>query len=64
MTHASTGVLQGNVITLDDAPPVFDAPQGEGHRVRVIVEPLLPAEEQERLLREWAEHGPQGPIED
>ncbi len=63
--YATTGVLQGKVITLENDDAIFDAAQSvEGRRVRVIVEPLLPAEEQDRRWREWAEKGPQGPIED
>jgi hypothetical protein len=63
MPNAVTGVLHGTTITLDTPVPPLD-----GHRVRVIVEPadddvnLSPAEN-EALLREWAERGPQGPIE-
>jgi hypothetical protein len=64
MTHASTGVLQGNVITLDNELPMAAEALPEGHRVRVIVEPLLPVDQQKKLLQEWADNGPQGPIED
>jgi hypothetical protein len=63
MASALTGVLHGTTITLDEPLPPLD-----GHRVRVMVEPaddemVLSAEDNARLLHEWAEHGPQGPIE-
>jgi hypothetical protein len=63
LPNAITGVINGTTITLDAPVPPLD-----GQRVRVIVEPadddvdLSPAENVE-LLREWAAHGPQGPIE-
>ena len=64
--YAATGVLRGNIITLEGNALDLDdrALLEAGRRVRVIVEPLLPAEEQDRRWREWAENGPQGPIED
>jgi hypothetical protein len=58
-----TGILRGTTITLEKSVPPLD-----GHRVRVIIEladeevDLSPAENA-ALLREWAAHGPQGPIE-
>ena len=39
-------------------------------RVRIVVEPIeeaeivLTPEENARLLREWLEHGPQGPLDE
>lgn len=61
---ALTGVLHGNTITLDSPVPPLD-----GRRVRVIIAPEdpelgIPTEEQARLWDEWAQRGPQGPIED
>jgi hypothetical protein len=64
MPRAVTGVLRGKTIALDE--PV---PRLEGQRVRVILEPVpsadseLRADEQSRLLREWAQRGPQGPLD-
>jgi hypothetical protein len=64
MNAEVTGTVHGNTITLDEAVPPL-----EGCRVRVTLEPLpiaeveLTAEEQKRLLLEWAARGPQGPIE-
>jgi len=64
MHAAVTGVVHGSTVTLDEPVPPL-----EGQRVRVTLEPLPPddralsADEQHRLLREWAEHGPQGPID-
>lgn len=64
MHAAVTGVVRGSTIALDEAVPPL-----EGQRVRVTIEPLRPeeselsAEEQHRMLREWAEHGPQGPLD-
>jgi hypothetical protein len=60
---SATGFLHGTTITLDEPVPPLD-----GQRVRVVVEPadeemVLSAEENVRLLREWAEHGAQGPLE-
>jgi hypothetical protein len=64
MANAVTGVLHGATITLDAPVPPLD-----GQRVRVVIEPEtesreLSAEENAALLREWAKHGPQGPIDD
>lgn len=61
---AVTGVLHGNTITLDAPVPPLD-----GRRVRVILAPedrdvVLGADEQARVWSEWAQRGPQGPIED
>ncbi|MEY4544385.1 MAG: hypothetical protein RL685_580 [Pseudomonadota bacterium] len=61
---AVTGVLHGNTITLDAPVPPLD-----GRRVRVILaaedlDLVLGAEEQARLWDEWAQRGPQGPLED
>ena len=60
-----TGTVHGKTITLDEPVPPL-----EGRRVRVSLEPLahptedtLDAEEQVRLLREWASTGPQGPLD-
>jgi hypothetical protein len=64
MANAARGVLNGATITLDAPVPPLD-----GQRVRVVIEPetenhdLTPAENA-ALLREWAKHGPQGPIDD
>ncbi len=61
----TTGTLQGNVVTLDQAVPPL-----EGRRVRVVLEPLnesdseLSADEQARIWKAWVDHGPQGPIDD
>ncbi|MCP4655477.1 MAG: hypothetical protein GY856_08675 [bacterium] len=63
--YALTGVLRGNVITLEGKEPILHEPERlEGRPVRVIVEPLLPAEEQQRRWRDWEKNGPHGPIED
>jgi hypothetical protein len=64
LPSAITGVLHGTTITLDTPVPPLD-----GRRVRVFVEPVdeeleLSSAENAKLLREWADHGPQGPIED
>jgi hypothetical protein len=66
MRAAVTGVVRGSTVTLDEPVPPL-----EGQRVRVTLEPLpsdqavleLSAEEQRRVLREWAERGPQGPLD-
>lgn len=64
MIDEFTGTVRGNTIALDGPVPPL-----EGRRVRVILEPLsseetAPApEEQERLLLEWAEKGPKGPLD-
>ena len=66
MHTAVTGVVHGNTVALDEPVPPL-----EGQRVRVTLEPLpsdeavleLSAEEQRRVLREWAERGPQGPLD-
>ncbi len=69
MAQTLTGTLHGNVIELDIVEPVEESP-GRGQRVLVAVEPLddaeleLSPEQQAQLLRAWAEHGPQGPIDD
>lgn len=65
MTASLTGMVKGNVITLDEEFPPL-----EGQRVRVRLEPLadtdirLSETEQSQLWQEWVEQGPQGPIED
>lgn len=72
MAQTLTGTLHGTTITLDtvEATSGVESAPFEGQRVRVVVEPLddadliLSPEQQERLLVAWAEHGPQGPIED
>lgn len=62
---ALRGLVHGNTITLEEGLPSL-----EGREVRILLEPVedadlrLSAPEQARLLREWATHGPQGPIED
>lgn len=66
MHAAVTGVVRGSMVTLDQPVPPL-----EGQRVRVTLEPLpsaeveveLSAEEQSAMLREWAERGPQGPLD-
>lgn len=64
MNDELIGTVRGNTIALDEPVPPL-----EGRRVRVILEPLpveeisLTSEEQERLLREWAAKGPQGPLD-
>jgi hypothetical protein len=64
MAEQLTGWLHGNTITLETtAPPL------EGKRVRIRLESaedsecVLSPEEQARLWQEWADHGPQGPID-
>ena len=58
-----TGVVRGTTVVLDRAVPPL-----EGHRVRVVLEPLdgdevvLSSEEQSRLWREWSQRGEQGPL--
>ena len=61
---ATTGVLEGNTITLDGPVPPLD-----GRRVRVVIvadetNVELSADEQARLWADWAARGPQGPIDD
>jgi hypothetical protein len=61
---AATGVLHGNTITLDAPVPPLD-----GQRVRVMIalddqDVVLAAHEQALLWEEWAQSGPQGPLED
>ena len=69
-TMTMTGTLHGNVITLDTIEPAAKKAPDQGQRVRVALEPLdeadlvLAPEQQAQLLRAWAEHGPQGPIDD
>jgi hypothetical protein len=64
MSAAVTGVVHGSTVTLDEPVPPL-----EGKRVRVTLVALrsedvqVSAEEQRRLLREWAERGPQGPLD-
>jgi hypothetical protein len=64
MSTAITGVVHGNTITLAEAVPPL-----EGRRVHVVLEPadtadlVLSEEEQDRLCREWVDHGPQGPLD-
>jgi hypothetical protein len=64
MANAVRGVLHGATITLDTPVPPLD-----GQRVRVVIEAEtddreLSPEENVGLLREWAKHGPQGPLAD
>ncbi len=70
MAQALIGTLRGNTITLDMAGAVnIKTSKAYEQRVRVVLEPVndteieLSAEQQARLLRDWAEHGPQGPID-
>ena len=64
MHTAVTGIVHGSTVALDEPVPPL-----EGQRVRVTLEPLpsdeleLSAEEQSRMLREWAERGAQGPLD-
>ena len=64
MNEQVIGTVHGNTIALDEPVPPL-----EGRRVRVFLELLpleesnLTSEEQERLLREWAAKGPQGPLD-
>jgi hypothetical protein len=71
MAKTLTGTLHGTTITLDTVGAASEKNSvTEGQRVRVVVEPLddldlvLTPEQQRRLLLAWAEHGPQGPLED
>jgi len=70
MAQALIGTLRGNTITLDVVEPDSEIRESHEQRVRVVLEPVdeaeieLSAEQQAHLLRDWAEHGPQGPIED
>jgi hypothetical protein len=70
MTRTLTGTLHGTTITLDTVEAASASVSAEGQRVRVVGEPrddadlLLSPDQQRRLLLAWAEHGPQGPIED
>jgi hypothetical protein len=72
MAQTLTGTLRGTTITLDtvETTSVVEPPRSDGQRVRVVLEPLddadliLTPEQQARLLAAWAEHGPQGTIED
>lgn len=64
MANAVRGVLHGATITLDAPVPPLD-----GQRVRVVIEAEtadreLTPEENAGLLRQWAKHGPQGPLAD
>jgi hypothetical protein len=65
MADLLTGWVHGNTITLETPVPPF-----EGKRVLIRLEPAedldaaLSLEMQARLWRDWAESGPQGPIED
>ena len=64
MRNAVTGIVRGNLISLDEPLPELD-----GRRVRLHLEPeeqpeaVVPADEQNRFWRVWAEKGPDGPIE-
>jgi hypothetical protein len=61
---ALRGRLHRNTITLEATLPSL-----EGKEVRILIEPVEEADlelspvEQARLWREWAAHGPEGPIE-
>ena len=63
MSEARTGMVQGNMITLDEGVPPLD-----GQRVRVTIEALgeiAPSpEEQRQAWTSWVERGPQGPLEE
>lgn len=58
------GTVRGRRVELERVPEELD-----GRRVRVRLEPIeeprtLASSEHTELWREWAESGPQGPIED
>jgi hypothetical protein len=66
MADLLTGWVRGNTITLDTSLPPL-----EGKRVLVRIERAedtetaeIAADHQALFWREWAERGPQGPIED
>jgi hypothetical protein len=63
MVTSKTGLVHGTTIELESA-----VPEMEGKRVRVVLEaldePRISPEQQRALWQAWAEHGPQGPIED
>ncbi len=63
MTTTTTGLLRGATIELESAVPEMD-----GHRVRVMLEPVeeerLSAQQRREFWRAWVEQGPEGPIED
>lgn len=63
MATSKTGLVHGTTIELESAVPEL-----EGKRVRVVLEavdePRISTERQRELWQAWAEHGPQGPIED
>ena len=63
MATSTTGLVHGTTIELESAIPEL-----EGKRVRVVLEavdePRISKELQHELWQAWAEHGPQGPIED
>jgi hypothetical protein len=63
MATLKTGFVHGTTVELESA-----APELEGKRVRVVLEvldePMLSAGQQRELWQAWADHGPQGPIED
>ncbi len=69
MPQTLTGTLNGNTITLDAIRPLSEETKTVGKRVRVVLESLddaeieLSPEQQAQLLQDWAENGPQGPIE-
>ncbi len=69
MPQTLTGTLCGNTITLDAIRPIPEKTKTGGKRVRVVLEALddaeikLSPEQQAQLLQDWAENGPQGPIE-
>ena len=64
MSKVVTGVVRGTTITLDEPVPQLD---GQRVRVKLEVVPTLDSEpsvdEQSRLLRDWAQSGPQGPLD-
>jgi hypothetical protein len=71
MVTSKTGLVHGTTIELESAVPEL-----EGKRVRVVLEaveepqlspaisPALSSAQQRELWQAWAEHGPQGPIDD
>jgi hypothetical protein len=64
-TLSGSGIVHGNVITLDQPLVALD-----GKRVRVVIAPIedtdlaLDPNAQTRLWKDWVQRGPKGPIED
>lgn len=64
MATEVTGIVHGSTIALDAHVPPLD-----GRRVGAVLEAadtadlVLSEQEQDRLRREWVDHGPQGPLD-